>query len=71
MLRCASSFVIAAYVRVRLIPQDSRALPLELFTKPSTSPSSLIYYDIITIGIHPVFDGDPFSEEFCCGRKGT
>jgi hypothetical protein len=27
MLRCASSFVIAAYVTVRLIPQDSRALP--------------------------------------------
>ena len=27
MLRCASSFVIAAYDTVRLIPQDSRALP--------------------------------------------
>jgi hypothetical protein len=27
MLRCASSFVIAAYAKVRLIPQDSRALP--------------------------------------------
>jgi hypothetical protein len=27
MLRCASSFVIAAYITVRLIPQDSRALP--------------------------------------------
>jgi hypothetical protein len=27
MLRCASSFVIAAYGEVRLIPQDSRALP--------------------------------------------
>jgi hypothetical protein len=27
MLRCASSFVIAAYTEVRLIPQDSRALP--------------------------------------------
>jgi hypothetical protein len=27
MRRCASSFVIAAYAKVRLIPQDSRALP--------------------------------------------
>jgi hypothetical protein len=27
MLRCASSLVIAAYDKVRLIPQDSRALP--------------------------------------------
>jgi len=27
MLRYASSFVIAAYEKVRLIPQDSRALP--------------------------------------------
>jgi hypothetical protein len=35
MLHCAASFVIAAYARVRLIPQDLRALPAELFTKPS------------------------------------
>jgi hypothetical protein len=35
MLRCAASFVIAAYAEVRLIPQDLRALPAELFTKPS------------------------------------
>jgi hypothetical protein len=35
MLRCAASFVIAAYAEVRLIPQDLRALPAELFTKQS------------------------------------
>jgi hypothetical protein len=35
MLRYAASFVIAAYAKVRLIPQDLRALPSELFTKPS------------------------------------
>ena len=35
MRRCASSFVTAAYETVRLVPQASRALPLELFTKPS------------------------------------
>src|SRR4030065_2853715 len=31
MLRCASSFVIAAYAKVRLIPQDSCALPADFF----------------------------------------
>jgi queuine tRNA-ribosyltransferase len=35
MLRCAASFVIAAYVTIRLIPHDLRASPAELFTKPS------------------------------------
>ena len=34
MRRCASSFVTAAYGKVRLIPQESRALPLALFAKP-------------------------------------
>jgi hypothetical protein len=34
MLRCASPFVVAAYTKVRLTPQGSRALPAELFTKP-------------------------------------
>jgi hypothetical protein len=31
MLRCAASFVIAAYVQVLLIPQDLRALPQGAF----------------------------------------
>jgi hypothetical protein len=38
--RCASSFVTAAYFSVRLIPQDSRALHLELFAVPSTLATS-------------------------------
>jgi hypothetical protein len=42
--RCASSFVIAAYVRVRLIPQDSCALHLELFTVPSILAT---FYEVI------------------------
>ena len=36
-LRCAASFVIAAYFYVRLIPQDLRALHLDLFSLPSDS----------------------------------
>jgi hypothetical protein len=34
-LRCAASFVIAAYFHVRFIPQDLRALHLDLFSLPS------------------------------------
>jgi hypothetical protein len=34
-LRCAACFVIAAYFYVRLIPQDLRALHLDLFSLPS------------------------------------
>jgi len=34
MRRCTSSFVIAAYAKVRLIFQESCALPLDLYTKP-------------------------------------
>jgi hypothetical protein len=33
MLRCASSFVVAAYAKVRLTPHDLRALPAELFLR--------------------------------------
>jgi hypothetical protein len=43
---CASSFVIAAYLYVRFIPQDSRALHLELFPVPSTLATS---YEVIMI----------------------
>jgi hypothetical protein len=38
--RCASSCVIAAYFYVRLIPQDSPALHLELFPVPSSLTAS-------------------------------
>jgi hypothetical protein len=31
MLRCASSFGVAAYKKIRLTSQDSHVLPLELF----------------------------------------
>jgi len=47
MLRCAASFVIAAYAEVRLIPQDLRALPAELFTKPSKLAIFSTFYDFI------------------------
>jgi hypothetical protein len=44
MLRCAASFVIAAYVQVRLIPHDLRALPAKLFTQPSFSAHFSTFY---------------------------
>jgi len=35
LLRCAASFVIAAYPQVRLIPQDLRASHMALFSNSS------------------------------------
>jgi len=49
MLRCAASFVIAAYAKVRLIPQDLRALPAELFTKPSEFVNFSTFYEIVKL----------------------
>ena len=43
------SFVIPTYVKVRLIPYDSRALPPELFTKPSNLASFSTFYEFIRI----------------------
>jgi len=37
--RCAAPFVIAAYTKIRLIPQGLRALHLEPFTKPLSADS--------------------------------
>jgi hypothetical protein len=47
MPRCAASFVVAAYDKVRLTPHDLRALPAELFTKPSNLDSYLTFYEFI------------------------
>jgi hypothetical protein len=47
MLRCAASFVTAAYAKVRLIPQDLRALPAALFTKPSILARFSTFYEFI------------------------
>jgi hypothetical protein len=46
VLRCAASFVIAEYVKVRLIPQDLHALPAELFAKPSQILGICDFYEI-------------------------
>ena len=47
MLRYASSFIVAAYVQVRLTPQGSRALPAELFAKPSNLDNYPIFREVI------------------------
>jgi hypothetical protein len=47
MLRCASSFVIAVYDKVRLIPQDSRALPAAfLRSQPILTTFKTVYEDV-------------------------
>ena len=50
MLRCASSLVITSYEKVRLAPQDSRALPAELFTEPSNLACFSTFYEFTNIG---------------------
>jgi hypothetical protein len=44
MLRCASSFVIAAYTTVRLIPQDLRALPADILRSLPDFNAFLIFF---------------------------
>ena len=56
--RCASSLVIAAYGKVRLIPRGLRALPMELacpsgyFAKPTPNRKLFyLYYIFVNINI--------------------
>ena len=50
MLRCASSFVIAAYAKVRLIPQDSRALPAAFLRSRPIFSTFKTFYEIVNFG---------------------
>jgi hypothetical protein len=54
MLRCASSFVIAAYETVRLIPQDSRALPAAFLRSRPIFATFNTFYEVVISGIHPL-----------------
>jgi len=47
MLRCASSLVIAAYDTVRLIPQDSRALPAAFLRSRPIFTTLKTFYGIV------------------------
>jgi hypothetical protein len=49
MLRCASSFVIAAYAKVRLIPQDSRALPAAFLRSRPIFMTFKTFYEIVKL----------------------
>jgi hypothetical protein len=49
MLRCAAFFVTATYVQVRVVPQNLRALPAELFTKPSLPAHFSTFYEFVNI----------------------
>src|SRR4030042_975363 len=53
MLRCASPFVTAAYVKVRLIPQDSRALPAAfLRSRPISATFKTFYGAAIILALY-------------------
>jgi len=49
MLRCASSFVIAAYAKVRLIPQDSRALPADFLRSRPQFKAFETFYESVNL----------------------
>ena len=53
MLRCASSFVIAAYTKVRLIPQDLRALPADILRSRPIFATFKIFYEFIILEALP------------------
>jgi len=50
MLRCASSIVIAVYATVRLIPQDSRALPAAFLQSRPIFTTFKTFYEIVIFG---------------------
>jgi hypothetical protein len=54
MLRCTSSLVIAAYGKVRLIPQDSRALPAVFLRSRPIFATCKTFYEVAISGIHPL-----------------
>jgi len=49
MLRYALSFVIAAYDKVRLIPQDSRALPAAFLRSRPIFATFKTFYGIVNL----------------------
>jgi hypothetical protein len=49
MLRCASSLVIAAYTKVRLIPHDSRALPAAFLQSRPIFIAFKTFYETVII----------------------
>jgi len=50
MLRCDSSFVIASYAKVRLIPQDSRALPAAFLRSRPIFVTFKTFYEVVNSG---------------------
>src|SRR5665647_2529894 len=55
MLRCASPFVVAAYAKVRLTPQDSRALPAAFLRSRPVLKAFIAYCE--NMNPRPVFVG--------------
>ena len=54
MLRCASSFVIAAYGKVRLIPQDSRALPAAFLRSRPIFTAFKTFYEVVFLHVNDI-----------------
>jgi len=71
LLCCTSSFIIAAYLYVRFIPQDSCALHNKLFILPSKVRPYLKIIVFLLLGqnwmfFKGLFDGFVSGEYACC-----
>src|SRR4030043_1654135 len=64
MLRCASSLVIAAYEKVHLIPQDSRALPAAFLRNRTGTPFLRLAVGLkrILLGLPDMNPHHPFTQ---------
>jgi len=64
MLRCASSLIIAAYAKVRLIHQDSRALPAAFLRSRPIFSTFKTFYWVVSLRCVSIFCDDfVFSRE--------
>jgi hypothetical protein len=60
MRRYASSFVIAAYAKVRLIPQNSRALPADFLRSRPIFTTFKTFYEVVKV--HTIMKKEPESK---------
>jgi hypothetical protein len=67
MLRCASSFVIAAYAKVRRIPQDSRALPADFLRSRPIFTTFETFHEVVKV--HTIMKREPEIKECMTGGK--
>jgi len=73
MLCCASSFVNAAYAKVRLIPQDPRVLPAAFLRSRPIFMTFKIFYEVVKADapVKKPMVPSSFSPQFLAGNDGV